>query len=170
MKQVEPKALRQAFSTFPTGVTIVTARAADGTPVGFTANSFTSVSLDPPLLLVCPGRYLSSFPVFEACERFAVNVLAEGQEALSDRFARFAGDRFAQVGWRDEAGMPPVFDGVAAHFLCSTHRVVPAGDHVVLMGEVKAFDRSGRRGLGFAGQSYFSLGAANAAGRERHYG
>ena len=165
--RLDPKALRQAFSVFPTGVSIVTARTGDDTPVGFTANSFTSVSLDPPLLLVCPGRYLSSFSVFENCERFAVNVLAEGQEALSDRFARFGGDRFAQIGWWDEAGMPPVLDGVAAHFLCATHRVIPAGDHIVLMGAVEAFQRSDRRGLGFAEQTYFSLGDA---GRARHYG
>ncbi|MEP3112094.1 flavin reductase family protein [Nisaea sp.] len=170
MTQFDPKALRQAFSVFPTGVTIVTARADDGTPVGFTANSFTSVSLDPPLLLVCPGRYLSSFPVFETCSRFAVNVLADGQEALSDTFARFGGDRFAQAAWTDDPDLPPVFHGVAAHFLCTTHQIIPAGDHVVLMGEVEAFERSERLGLGFAEQNYFSLGSVNAAERERHYG
>ena len=76
MSTPDPRALRDAFGAFITGVTVVTTLDGGGTPVGFTANSFTSVSLDPPLLLVCPGRALSSFPVFQDCRHFAVSVLA----------------------------------------------------------------------------------------------
>ena len=84
MTELDPERLRAAFARFMTGVTVVTARTAGGEPVGFTANSFTSVSLDPPLLLVCPGRHLSSFPIFEAAPHFGISILAEGQEEVSN--------------------------------------------------------------------------------------
>ena len=84
---IDPKALRGAFSRFMTGVTVVTSLTPKGEPVGFTANSFASVSLDPPLLLVCPGNHLSSFEVFQSATRFGVSILAEGQEEISNMFA-----------------------------------------------------------------------------------
>jgi len=172
----DPKALRNAFGAFPTGVTVVTARTSDGTPVGFTANSFTSVSLDPPLLLVCPAKRLNSYSVFEGCSHFAVNILAEGQEAVSNTFAGFQGDRFAIVDWHAGVNDVPILDGVAAHFACSTHGVHDAGDHAILMGRVEDFAQSDRRGLGYAGGQYFSLGlereaaAAAIAGRRSFAG
>lgn len=170
MSEIDPRALRHAFGAFPTGVTVVTAWAGDGTPVGFTANSFTSVSLDPPLLLVCPGRALSCFPVFETCARFAVNVLADGQEEVSSIFAGFRGDRFSRVSWRGADGAPPVLEGVAAHFVCRTDRIVPAGDHVLLIGAVETFGNSGREGLGYARGRYFSPAAASEVPDQRRYG
>lgn len=154
----DPQTLRAAFGAFMTGVTVVTARDDRGAPVGFTANSFTSVSLTPPLLLVCPGRFLSSFDVFRHCRHFAVSILAEGQEDVSNTFARFKGDRFAQVDWTPDAQGMPLIDGAAAHFSCQTENVIEAGDHVILLGEVRAVDVSARRGLGYAGSQYFSLG------------
>lgn len=165
----EPKELRDAFGRFLTGVTIVTTRAADGTMAGFTANSFASVSLDPPLLLVCPARRLSSFALFETCARFAVSVLAEGQEDASNIFAGFKGDRFERVSWRpDEFGVP-LIEGAAAYFSCQREQIIDAGDHIILLGRVDAFATSARRGLGFADGNYFSLGlerkAAAASGR-----
>lgn len=84
MTQFDPRDLRSAFGRFMTGVTVVTARAPDGTSVGFTANSFTSVSMDPPLLLVCPGKFLSSYQTFAECTDFAISILAEGQEGGRD--------------------------------------------------------------------------------------
>ncbi len=161
--RIDPKALRNAFGAFPTGVTVVTTRTAEGAPVGFTANSFTSVSLDPPLLLVCPAKRLTCYPVFEGCRHFAVNVLAEGQEAVSNTFASFQGDRFAQVGWHAGPNDIPVLDGTAAHFICSTHDIRDAGDHAILMGRVVTFTQSGLRGLGYAGGQYFSLGLEREA-------
>ncbi len=160
---LDPRALRDAFGAFPTGVTVVTTRAPDGALFGFTANSFTSVSLEPPLLLVCPARRLSSFAAFERCRRFAVSVLAEGQEDVSNVFAGFKGDRFAQVAWRPDAFGAPLIEGAAAAFSCETAQVVPAGDHVILLGAVRAVERSDARGLGYAAGRYFSLGLERAA-------
>jgi len=80
MDKIDPILLRDAFGKFMTGVTVVTAVRGDGKYVGFTANSFTSVSLDPPMLLVCPGKFLSSYETFSKCIHFSVNILSEGQE------------------------------------------------------------------------------------------
>lgn len=169
MSALDPRALRDAFGSYMTGVTVVTARAEDGSPVGFTANSFTSVSLDPPLLLVCPGRFLSSYDLFTACSHFAVNVLAEGQEEVSNTFARSGGDRFARVSYRTGAHELPLIDGAIARFCCRTHQAIPAGDHAILVGEVTHFSHGAGPGLGYLGGRYFSLrlereGAAAAPG------
>jgi len=85
--------LRRAVGSFITGVTVVTTIDSNLNPVGFTANSFTSVSMDPPLLLVCPGRHLTTYSAFESSEHFAVSVLSEEQEAVSNRFASGSHDR-----------------------------------------------------------------------------
>ena len=163
MSNIEAKALRDAFGSFPTGVTVVTTLDPSGNPVGFTANSFTSVSLDPPLLLVCPGKFLSSFEVFEKCSAFVVNILAEGQEDVSNTFAGYKGDRFAKVDWTPDARGVPVLAGTAAHFSCRTHEVIPAGDHAILIGAVDDMAHSDRRGLGYVSGGYFSLGLERAA-------
>lgn len=155
--------LRAAFGQFMTGVTVVTARDRAGQPVGFTANSFSSVSLDPPLLLVCPARSLSSFPVFESCTHFSVNILAEGQEDIANRFAGFGGDRFALTAWRSGIHDLPVIEGVAAQFSCQVFQSIPAGDHIILVGEILHIAASGRRGLGYANGRYFSLGMEREA-------
>jgi len=156
--------LRDAFGRYMTGVTVITARDPAGAPVGFTANSFTSVSLDPPLLLVCPGRFLSTFAAFEVCTHFAVNVLAEGQEEVSNTFAGFKGDRFAKVAHDIGPHDLPLIDGAVAQFCCETHQVVPAGDHVVLMGKVTDVSHRDARGLGYVGGQYFSLGLEREPG------
>ncbi|MCT4558993.1 MAG: flavin reductase family protein [Pelagimonas sp.] len=163
MSTLDPKALRQAFGRFMTGVTVVTTRADDGTPLGFTANSFSSVSLDPALLLVCPGRFLSSFDAFASCSHFAVNILAEGQEEVSNTFAGFKGDRFARVPHHLDAHGVPLIDGAIARFSCTTWQSLPAGDHQILIGEVQAMAQSEAPGLGYAGGQYFSLGLERAA-------
>ncbi|WP_425045725.1 flavin reductase family protein [Primorskyibacter sp. S87] len=164
MTAFDPKEIRKAFGRFMTGVTVVTTRANDGTPVGFTANSFTSVSLDPPLLLVCPGKFLSSFDAFENATHFAVSVLAEGQEEVSNTFAGFKGDRFARIPHEQDLNGVPVINGAVAWFSCQTHRVMPAGDHTVLVGQVTGFDHHSGGGLGYADGRYFSLGLERAAG------
>jgi len=166
---LDPRALRAAFGSFMTGVTVVTTRDAKGTPVGFTANSFTSVSLDPPMLLVCPSKFISSFEIFEQCQHFAVSILAEGQEEVSNVFAGYEGDRFTKVAWEIDAKDLPLITGAVAHFSCRTDQVIPAGDHVVLIGEITEFTHSAARGLGYAEGQYFSLGlereAASAPGK-----
>lgn len=163
MSEIDRRNLRQAFGSFMTGVTVVTARTDSGQPVGFTANSFSSVSLDPPLVLVCPGRFLSSFATFETCSHFAVSVLAEGQEEISNLFASYKGDRFAKVKATNDVHGVPVIDGAVSQFSCTTHKVIAAGDHIVMMGEVKAFSHGASRGLGYAAGSYFSLGLEQEA-------
>ncbi|WP_305986103.1 flavin reductase family protein [Roseibium sp. MMSF_3544] len=158
MSKIDPRDLRDAFGRFMTGVTVVTALDAEDRPVGFTANSFSSVSLNPPLLLVCPGKFLSSYAVFSTCEKFAVSVLSEGQEDVANIFAGYKGDRFARVVHTCNAHGVPVIDGAIATFSCKTHQIVPAGDHSVLMGEVTDFFQREGRGIGYANGQFFSLG------------
>ncbi|MCK7613144.1 flavin reductase family protein [Roseibium sediminicola] len=158
MSDLDPRALRDAFGRFMTGVTVVTTLGSDGQPVGFTANSFSSVSLDPPLLLVCPGKFLSSYQAFAACKRFCVSVLSEDQKAAANTFAGFKGDRFAQVPHIRDAHGVPLLTGAVAQFSCRTHQIVPAGDHALLIGEVTAFDQTEAAGLGYVGGQFFRPG------------
>ena len=155
--------LRSAFASFMTGVTVVTTVSESGAPVGFTANSFTSVSLDPPLLLVCPGKTLSSFSVFEDCENFVVNILAEDQQDIANLFATPDTDRFSNIAWHKDAAGCPLIEGTAVHFSCSAHQRVEAGDHIVLIGRINEFSNSGCQGLGYSKDGYFSLGRERRA-------
>ncbi|MCP4562764.1 MAG: flavin reductase [Bosea sp.] len=152
----DPRALRDAFGAFMTGVTVVTAFGSDGKPLGFTANSFASVSLSPPLLLVCIARTSRNYAAVTAASGFAVNVLAEDQKDVSNTFARPVEDRFAAVDWQSGPAGSPVFDGAAAWFDCAMERVVEAGDHAILLGRVEGFRNSGRNGLGYARGGYFA--------------
>jgi flavin reductase (DIM6/NTAB) family NADH-FMN oxidoreductase RutF len=163
MTAFDPRALRDAFGRFMTGVTVVTTCDAVGTSVGFTANSFASVSLDPPLVLVCPGRFLSSYTAFSACTHFGISILAEGQQEAASVFAGFKGDRFARIAHRfDEHGIP-LIDGAIAQFSCRTHQIVPAGDHCILIGEVTGVAETDAPGLGYARGQFFSLGLERKA-------
>lgn len=155
---LDPRALRNAFGAFLTGVTVVTAMDAKGRPLGFTANSFASVSLDPPLLLVCLAKRSYNYAALTGAPGFAVNILAEDQEAISNTFARPSDDRFATVAWRPGPNGAPVLDGVAAWFDCAMHELVDAGDHAVLIGRVAAFDDAGGNGLGYARGAYVKPG------------
>ena len=150
------KELRKAFGRFLTGVTVVTARDSGGVPAGFTANSFTSVSLDPPLLLVCPGRHLSRFECFNEATHFGVSVLAEGQQEIANLFAAGKGDRFAACEWDAPALNIPLMSGRAAGFTCEVVQKVPAGDHIVMIGRVVHYDDAGRPGLGYGPDGYFA--------------
>ncbi|MBS0257603.1 MAG: flavin reductase [Proteobacteria bacterium] len=153
---LDPRALRDAFGAFVTGVTIVTTRDEAEKPVGFTANSFTSVSLDPPLLLICLARTSRNFATMTGAKNFAVNILSEGQKDLSNTFARPVEDRFAAATWSDAPAGSPVFADVAAWFECSMQEVIEAGDHVILLGRIDAFENSGLNGLGYARGGYFT--------------
>lgn len=132
----DPRTLRDALGCFATGVTVVTAFAPDGRPIGLTANSFTSVSLDPPLLLVCIDRRAGSLPALEVAAGFAVNVLHIGQQPTSNRFARPGEDRFAETAWETGEFGAPVLSGALAAFECRRHALHDGGDHVILVGEV----------------------------------
>lgn len=129
-------ALRGAFGCFATGVTVVTTVGEGGRPVGFTANSFASVSLDPPLALVCVDKAAASLPALEAAGVFAVNVLHAGQGEMARRFTRKDADRFESVPFETWVTGAPVLLGCMAVFECATHEVFDAGDHRVFVGRV----------------------------------
>ncbi|OCC06779.1 flavin reductase [Labrys sp. WJW] len=156
VQSLDPRALRDAFGAFATGVTVVTTRDAADKPIGFTANSFTSVSLDPPLLLVCLAKSSRNYAAMTQAGSFAVNILSEAQKDVSNTFARPAEDRFAAVDWRPGVHGCPILSGVSAWFECAMHEVVDAGDHVILVGRVLVFDNSGLNGLGYARGGYFT--------------
>jgi flavin reductase (DIM6/NTAB) family NADH-FMN oxidoreductase RutF len=131
-----PTQFRQLLGRFATGVTVVTALDAQGRPAGMTATAVSSVSLEPPVLLVCVGHQADFHPVIAAAPRFAVNVLAAGQEHLSRRFAASNTDRFAGVQHRPGPHDVPLLEGVVAHILCDTWGRDEAGDHTVVFGLV----------------------------------
>ena len=157
------RALRDAFGTFMTGVTIVTCRDADGGPLGFTANSFSSVSLDPPLLLVSLSRNSVNYVNFTTAGGFAVNILSEGQKALSNTFARPVADRFAGINWQAGPHGAPILPDVSAWFDCATHQVIEAGDHAILIGRIEAFHATPAPGLGYYRGTYFTPVATQAS-------
>ncbi|WP_394689526.1 flavin reductase [Hoeflea sp.] len=153
------RALRNAFGAFPTGVTVVTTRQTDGTPRGFTANSFTSVSLDPPMLLICIAKTAFSHDTFTSADHFTVNILGEDQKDISGLFASRQPDKFEQADWHaGHAGMP-VIDGSLASFVCLRERLVDAGDHVILLGRVEDYSTAKGLPLGYHAGAYFSVGA-----------
>ena len=143
----DPRAFRRALGNFATGVTVVTAADASGRKVGVTANSFNSVSLDPPLVLWSIDKRSSSHGVFEEASYFAVNVLAADQIDLSNNFARPKDDRFAEIAYEPGEGGAPVFADCAARFHCEKYQQVDGGDHWIMIGKVVAFDDFGRSPL-----------------------
>jgi flavin-dependent trigonelline monooxygenase, reductase component len=155
-RPIDPLALRAAFGTFLTGVTVITTRDADGVPRGMTANSFTSVSLDPPLLLICVGKSATSFPAFAACPCFAVNVLHARQVALSAAFASKDNnkDKFENVTHDTVHTGAPILRDCLTWFDCSVHQRLEAGDHAVLIGRIEAFGTSPSAPLGFCRGRY----------------
>ncbi|MFX0546636.1 flavin reductase family protein [Roseovarius sp. S1116L3] len=136
MTVTDTRALRAAFGRFATGVTVLTTREADGTPRGFTANSFSSVSLDPPLVLVCIGNNAHSGPAFRAAPHFAVNILGGAQKETGKLFASHRDDKFAKADWYAGTHDMPLMNGSLATLICAQHKLVEAGDHVILIGEV----------------------------------
>jgi flavin reductase (DIM6/NTAB) family NADH-FMN oxidoreductase RutF len=162
-QDIDPRALRRAFGAFATGVTVVTTRDGDGAPVGFTANSFSSVSLDPPLLLVCLAQTAASYGAFAGARRFAVNILSVEQRALSTAFATRGVDKFAGVDWREAETGAPVIDGVVAWFDCVEHDIVDAGDHAILIGRVVDFAVTDAAPLGYCRGAYVGFGFDGSA-------
>jgi flavin reductase (DIM6/NTAB) family NADH-FMN oxidoreductase RutF len=154
---LDPAQLRASLGAFATGVAVVTAATADG-PVGMTVNSFTSVSLTPPLILFCTAHRSRLRPVYARATAFAVNILAEDQADLSRRFARQGRDRFAATRWRPGTNGAPVLLGAAGVLECVGERVVAAGDHDMVLGRVVTLHpESHRRPLLFHGGGYAHL-------------
>ncbi|CAN7436049.1 flavin reductase [Variovorax sp. LjRoot130] len=135
---IEPTLFRQLLGCFPTGVAIITTRAADGRPAGLTCNSFSSVSLEPPLVLFSLRKASSLLGAFAEADAFAINILSERQDALSSRFASSKiADKFEGVAWRSGPLGMPIIEDCLASFECSVHARHEAGDHDVFIGEVK---------------------------------
>lgn len=148
---------RAALGMFATGVTIVTARGADGQVIGLTANSFNSVSLSPPLVLWSLSRIAASLPVFSAGSHYAINILAADQKTLAERFATRGADRWAGVTFDQGAGGAPLLHGAAATFECFNRSRYEEGDHVIFVGEVeRCTHRTGASPLLFHGGRYFT--------------
>ena len=160
MSGVDPARFRQLLGRFATGVTVVTARLADGRPLGMTASSLASVSLDPPLLLVSVDRQNDMHDALAAATQFAVNVLAADQEALSRRFAALDANRFDGVGYRESRHGVPLLDGALAHIECTRQASVPGGDHTVFFGLVTGGEVTDRPPLLYYRGGYVNLGGA----------
>lgn len=140
----DPKDFRQALGMFATGVTIVTTCAADGSPVGVTANSFNSVSLNPPLVLWSLAKNARSLDAFKNGEHWNVHILSQEQEALSNLFARAGQDKFGQQALDAGVTNAPLLTGCSARFQCKTMFQYEGGDHIIFVGEVLAYDRCER--------------------------
>ena len=136
---------RRVLGHFPTGVVIVTA-IDDGRPVGMAIGSFTSVSLDPPLIAILPAKTSVSWPRIAGAGAFCVNVLNARQEALCRTFATTGADKFAGVPWRPSPSGAPVLEGTLAWIDCSLEQLVEAGDHYIALGRVRSLDVSAEEG------------------------
>ena len=145
---------RQALGSFATGVTIITTRCGDGSPVGITANSFNSVSLEPPMVLWSLAKSSRSLPAFETAQHWAVHILAADQEALSNRFARSGADKFAGLEPETGIGGSPLLGGCATRLQCSTAFRYEGGDHIIFVGRVLGFDHNPVAPLVFHSGSY----------------
>jgi flavin reductase (DIM6/NTAB) family NADH-FMN oxidoreductase RutF len=154
--------LRHALGAYPTGVTIVTARAPDGRAVGLTVNSFASLSLDPPLLLWSLSNRSPNLRAFRTASHFAINVLAREQSVLAKRFATPAiVDKFDGVRLRDApltvAHLAPLIDGAVAHFVCASRDAFEAGDHTLFIGRIEHHHCEGGEPLVFHGGAFVGL-------------
>jgi flavin reductase (DIM6/NTAB) family NADH-FMN oxidoreductase RutF len=152
-----PLEFRASLGMFATGVTIVTARTESGALIGLTANSFNSVSLDPPLVLWSLSRIAGSMPVFSAGSHYAINILAAGQRDLAERFAARDVDRFSGVAYTEGRGGAPLLTGAAATFECFNRSRYEEGDHVIFVGEVEnCSHREGASPLLFHGGRFYT--------------
>src|SRR5262249_19645721 len=134
---VTPDLFRQVMGNFATGITVVTTRDVDGKPYGLTVNSFTSVSLDPVLVLVCLDNRLSGLPAFRHSKYFGISILSEHQETLSRVFAKKDSERPGSIYVEGKTGLPLLNEAIAV-MECETVKIYEGGDHQIFLGEVKA--------------------------------
>src|SRR5438093_6031886 len=150
---IDPSELRTVMGCFATGVTVITTRDQSGTPYGLTANAVTSLSLTPPLLLICVDRKAETFPHFFDSKIFALNILGADQEEISRRFAKTGGEKFAGVVYRIGHLDTPILEGTLGHVECRIIETLEGGDHVIHIGEVQhAEARDGRPLVFFRGR------------------
>ena len=151
---IDPRDFRNALGTYATGVTIITTVAADGKPYGLTCNSFTSVSLNPPLVLWSSSLYAQSLPAFQESSHFVVNILAFDQIPLSNKFAKQSDDKFVDTDHIVSESGAPVIIGAAAHFECRNEFRHYGGDHIIFIGHVERFAYTDRPTLMFCRGKY----------------
>jgi len=154
---IDPRELRNVFGAFATGVTIITTKDGVGKPFGLTANSYTSLSLDPPLVLVCVDKKVDCYACFEQSKVFVVNILSEGQDQLSTRFATKGIEKFEGVAVRTGNLGVPLLEGAVAHIECTLVSAYEGGDHTIYVGEVQVASASGDRPLLFFKGKYTRL-------------
>lgn len=154
---IEPVKFRKTLGNFATGVTIMTTSDEAGSPVGMTANSFSSLSLDPPMVLWSIAKTSSKFDSFNTSSHFAIHVLHQEQQHLSGQFSQKETDRFANVNVDDGVGGVPLLADYHARFQCEVAHRYDGGDHVIIVGEVKAMDENDHDPLMFYQGSYVSL-------------
>ena len=141
MKEIDPRDFRDGLGTFATGVTVITTFSPEGHAVGITVNSFTSVSLDPPLILWCLGNDAESYRSFEACSRFSVHILHQGQQDVSGIFSIRGNNKFANVDWdSSDFGTPRLADFTTC-LHCAVETTYAGGDHLIILGRVLRIDR-----------------------------
>ena len=158
MNKNRSRNLRQALGSFPTGVTVVSCLDKNNNPLGFTANSFTSVSLDPQLISICIDKESFNIDTFSITEHFAVSILSESQQSISTTFATPNEERFKDIDWRSEDTGSPIISNAVAWFDCKTEQVVDAGDHLILIGKIISFDSSPKTPLMYLRGNYVNLG------------
>ncbi len=154
---IDPSLYRRTCARFTTGITVVTVIDESGHPHGMTVNSFSSVSLDPPLVLVSIDLRNAILGHFLSSSRFAINILAEHQEHLSRRFSSVSENRFHGVEWHKGELEVPLLDGVLAHFECLVTQTFEAGDHLILIGEVRTAAYAEGKPLVFYNSGYRNL-------------
>ena len=155
--------LRTVLGTFLTGVTVITSNAADGTPRGFTANSFTSVSLQPPMILFCISKATASYDILTTCDRFAVSILRGTQREISIMFSSNA-DRQAKMSQSvgHARDWPPAIDDTLGALICRRGAVHDAGDHSIVLGEILFAHAAAGEPLGYFRGGYVDIGAASS--------
>jgi flavin reductase (DIM6/NTAB) family NADH-FMN oxidoreductase RutF len=145
----DEQGFRHALGAFATGVAVVTVATPEG-PLGITVNSFTSVSMDPPLVLWCPAKWSRRYAAFAGAGHFAIHVLGADQKAVADGFSR-DGAAFGALDWAANAQGVPLIEGVLARFVCTTWALHEAGDHTIILGRVTEAARARGPGLVFHG-------------------
>jgi len=151
---IDPQAFRSALGAYATGVTVITTRDRDGNNVGMTASSFTSLSLDPPLILWSIDKRTGCFDVFNEAEHFAIHVLKDSQEELSNHFAGRGFDKFKDIASTEGVGGAPILADYSACFQCSTEHRYEGGDHIIIVGRVLSFEEHPSKPLIFCQGKY----------------
>ena len=149
--------LRNAFGSFATVITVITTLDGEKAPQGMTANSFSAVSLEPPLISWCVGQESRLCDLSQQVSHFAVNILSSSQKSISELFSSSHNDKFSQVPWHSGTHDLPLLDGCACHFICATEHRYSGGDHIIIVGRVLDFSNNNISPLIFHGGKYQEL-------------